>query len=193
MDEELTLQTLLEKLQSDDPFVRTDAWRAAGQVGAEALPDLARLVAEGELEISRAAKRAMWQIVRDAGRPGHDEARQATVAGLGEVFGEGDPPAQLKRDILWMLSELVHDAEVNVDIGTALLLDPDVGEDARAALQRVGGENAIAALQQGYEQASGSRKAAIACSLRKLGVEIDQPPCPKLKPTKETTVQPVSG
>lgn len=187
--EELTVEGLLQALQSSDPFVRRDAWLAAGRVGPTALPALARLAAEGELEVARAANRAMWQIVRYVGAPGREMARAATVTVLGELFSQ--LPTQLARDVLWMLSEIVQDWEIDQAIATALLLNPELGEDARMCLQRIGGENAVAVLEAGYARAEGDFKAAIACSLRRLGRDVPAPPCPKLRPRKETTFKPL--
>ncbi|NMC20850.1 MAG: hypothetical protein GYA33_10570 [Thermogutta sp.] len=188
--EELTVEALLKALQSSDPFVRRDAWLVAGGVGPTALPALARLAAEGELEVARAANRAMWQIVRYAGAPGREMVRSAAVAALGELLLSG-LPTQLARDVLWMLSEIIQDWEIDQSVGTALLLNPELGEDARMCLQRIGGENAVAVLKAGYARAEGDFQAAVACSLRRLGEDVPQPPCPKLQPRKTTSVKPV--
>lgn len=187
--EELTVETLVKALQSSDPFARRDAWSAAGPVGPTALPALARLAAEGDLEVARAANRAMWQIVRYAGAPGREMVRSAAVTALGELFSR--LPTQLARDVLWMLSEITQDWEIDQAIGTALLLNPELGEDARMCLERIGGENAVAVLQAGYARTEGEFQAAIACSLRRLGQDVPQPPCPKLQPRKSTSVRPV--
>ncbi|GAB4130578.1 HEAT repeat domain-containing protein [Thermopirellula anaerolimosa] len=193
--EEMTVESLLQALQSSDPFVRRDAWLAAGKVGPTALPALARLAAEGELEVARAANRAMWQIVRYAGAPGREMVRGATVTALGEVMGGLSPQrardVQLARDVLWMLSEIVQDWEIDQAIGISLLSNPELREDARMCLQRIGGENAVAVLKAGYTQAEGDFQAAVACSLRRLGQDVPTPPCPKLQPRKTTSVKPV--
>ena len=67
-----SLKNLISDIKDSDSHVRTKAWQAAGEVGAAAVRPLAKLVDEGEMEVSRAAKRAMWQIVRHVGRPGGD-------------------------------------------------------------------------------------------------------------------------
>jgi HEAT repeat protein len=189
--EELTVQKLVELLKSPDPFARRDAWLAAGPLGAAALRPLADLASEGELEISRAANRGMWQIVRYVGAPGREELRRPVVETLGEMLGDTRLPLQLRRDIVWMLSEIIKDEEIDQASALPLLLDADLGEDVRMALQRVAGPNAIGVLKAGFIQAQGEHKTAIACSLRKCGVAIDEPPCPKLVPRKTTTVKPV--
>lgn len=189
--EELTLSILIEKLKSEDPLVRRDAWLAAGPLGAQALRPLAELASDGELEVARAANRAMWQIVRYVGAPGRNDQRRAVVQTLVQIMKEGLWPVQLQRDIIWMLSEIIADDEIDHNGALQALLDYDLGEDARMALQRVGGPRAIAVLKAGYAVAYGDFKAAIACSLRKCGVAVEEPPCPKLVPRKQTKVKPV--
>lgn len=189
--EPLTIEKLLELLQSKDPFVRRDAWLAAGPLGAAALPKLADLAAQGELEISRAANRAMWQIVRYAGAPEREDQRRSVMESLGELMLDSNRPIQLRRDMVWMLSEIIKDEETDESIALGLLMDPELGEDIRMGLQRINGPRAVAVLKAGYAKAQGEFKTAIACSLRKCGVAVDEPPCPKLVPRKQTRVKPV--
>lgn len=193
MDEPLTLELLLARIQDKDDRRRAAARDAAGQVGAKAIRPLADVAASGELEIARSANRAMWKIVRTAGRPGAENERAATVAALIDVLGDGLLPVQLRRDVLWMLSEIIRDDEIDPEGAASLLDDPDLREDTRCALQRVPGERALAALKIGFERATGEFKAALACSLRARGVQVAEPPCPKLVPTKKTSVQPITG
>lgn len=189
--EPLTIEKLLELLQSKDPFVRRDAWLAAGPLGAAALPKLADLAAQGELEISRAANRAMWQIVRYAGAPEREDQRPSVMGSLGELMLDSNRPIQLRRDMVCMLSEIIKDEETDESIALGLLMDPELGEDIRMGLQRINGPRAVAVLKAGYAKAQGEFKTAIACSLRKCGVAVDEPPCPKLVPRKQTRVKPV--
>jgi len=191
MDEELTLDTLIAKIKDKDDKVRAAAWQGAGKVGANALKPLAAVAKEGELEVARAANRAMWQIVRYTGRPGAEEERKATVAGLIEVFTDEQLPAQLRRDVIWMLSEVVTNDEFDPAQAAEQFRNPDFRDDLRMALQRIPGDNAIAALKAGLEIVPDDFKPAIACSLRARGVDVPDVPCVKLKPTKQTAVKPV--
>jgi len=191
MDEELTLDTLIAKIKDKDDKVRAAAWQGAGKVGAKALGPLAAVAKEGELEVARAANRAMWQVVRYTGRPGAEEERKATVAGLIEVFTDEQLPAQLRRDVIWMLSEVVTNDEYDPAQAAEQLRNPDFRDDLRMALQRIPGDNAIAALKAGLEIVPDDFKPAIACSLRARGVDVPDVPCVKLKPTKQTSVKPV--
>jgi len=186
--EELTLDMLIARIKDKDPNVRTAAWRAAGPIGAPALAPLAKVVAEGELEVSRAAKRAMWQIVRHAGRPGANAERQQVVAALLPLLGN-DQPVEIRREVLWMVSELGTDE--SVEPVAALIGSADLREDARMVLQRIPGDKSLAALKAALAAAPADFKPNVACALRARGVEVPEVPCPKLVPTKQTSVKPV--
>jgi len=191
MDEDLTLDTLIAKIKDKDDKVRAAAWQAAGKVGAQALKPLSVVAKEGELEVSRAANRAMWQIVRYTGRPGAEDDRKATVAALIEVFTDEQLPVQLRRDAVWMLSEVITNDEYDPNQAAEMFKNPDFRDDLRMALQRIPGDNALAALKAGLEIVPDDFKPAIACSLRARGVDVPNVPCVKLKPTKQTSVKPV--
>ena len=189
--EELTLDALILKIKDKDDKVRAAAWQAAGKVGAQALKPLAGVAKDGELEVARAANRAMWQIVRYTGRPGADDERKATVAALIEVFTDEELPVQLRRDVVWMLSEIITNDEFNPADAAEMFKNAEFRDDMRMALQRIPGDNAIAALKAALEIVPDDFKPAIACSLRARGVEVPNVPCVKLKPTKQTKVKPV--
>lgn len=210
--EELTLDALLEKINSDDPEVRTDAWLAAGGVGASAVKPLAKIVTEAEaevarlqaegkkeqlaqpLEVGRAAKRGIWKIVRTVGAPGNAEAKDAVVAELIDLLGD-DQPASIRREVLWMLSEIGGEETVEAIRNIpGILENKELREDARCSVERIPGQAAIRALADGLEAAPDDFKLALAQSLRARGVEVDPEkyPCQKLVPTKQTSVKPVS-
>ncbi len=188
--EELTLDTLIAKIKDKDDKVRAAAWQAAGPVGAAAIRPLAGVVKDSELEVSRAANRAIWQIVRHSGRPGAAEEKKTAIEALIEVFQDEQQPVQLRRDVAWMFSEILDDEAIDPPSAAKFLGDPDLREDVRAALQRIGGPNAIAALKAGLETVPDDFKPSLACGLRALGVDVPNVPCQKLKPTKKTNVKP---
>lgn len=179
---------LIAKIKSDDPDVRTKAWLGAGEVGAPALKPLAAVVTDGELEVSRAAKRAMWRIVRHAGRPQASGEAAAVSAALIGLLAE-DQPAAIQREVMWMLSEIAGDEAVAPL--AARLADEDLYEDARMVLQRIPGEKSLAALKVGLGTVPAECRINIAQSLRARGVEVPGLPCQKLVPTKKTSVRPV--
>ena len=124
-------------------------------------------------------------------RPGAEDERKATVAALIEVFTDEQLPVQLRRDVIWMLSEVITNDEYDPAQAAEQFKNPDFRDDLRMALQRIPGDNAIAALKAGLEIVPDDFKPAIACSLRARGVEVPNVPCVKLKPTKQTKVKPV--
>ncbi len=192
--EELTLDALLKGIKSDDPDVRTEAWLAAGQVGAPALAPLAKIVADGELEVSRAAKRAMWKIVRTVGAPGEGDGKAAAETELTGLLGEGQPDS-VRREVLWMLSEIGGEKTIDaIREMPDVLENKAIREDARCCVQRIPGQAAVDALAEGLEASEDEFQLALAQSLRARGVEVDTQkyPCKKLVPTKETSVKPVS-
>ncbi len=193
--EELTLDALLERIKSDDPDVRTAAWLAAGNVGAPAIQPLAEIMAKGELEVSRAAKRAMWKIVRTVGAPGRDACKASVEAELIRLLAEGQPDA-IRREALWMLSEIGGEKTIEAirDIPN-ILENKAIREDARCCVERIPIQAAVEALKEGLEAAPPDFALALAQSLRARGVEVDKEkyPCQKLVPTKQTKVQPVEG
>lgn len=192
--DELTLTELLERLQSDDPNVRTDAWQAASDVGPQALTSLAKLMVEGELEVGRAAKRGMWKIVRTAGAPGNDAYQKEAEQALIGLVGNGQPDA-VRREVFWMLSEIGGDDTVeairNIE---GILENKALRDDARCCVQRIPTQYAIDTLQEALEAAPPDAQPLIAQALRKRGVKLSEAkyPCQKLVPTKETEVEPVS-
>ena len=224
--EELTLKTLLAGINSDDPDQRTQAWLAAGAVGAPAVKPLAALMndtapeverlaeevrklqadkapkkvvtakqkeLEQPLEVGRAAKRAIWKIVRHVGRPGADREKRAVVAELIGLLGPAQPAA-VRREAMWMLSEIGGDETVHaLRQHPEILDDKELREDARCAVERIPGEAALQALKDALDRAPEDFKINIAQSLRARGVEVPGLPCQKLVPTRKTSAQPVSG
>jgi hypothetical protein len=140
------------------------------------------------LEVARAAKRGLWKIVRHVGRPGAKDEKMAVAAELIPLLGE-DQPTSVRREVLWMLSE-IGDGKSVTPIA-ALLSSKELREDARMVLQRIPDKRAVRALRAGLEAAPEDFKHNIAHSLRQRGVEVAGLACVKLVPTKKTSVQPL--
>lgn len=203
---DMTVDKLLTQLQSRDPEERTQAWLAAGPLGAKAIPQLMELImkceaevaelkAQGKnkelaypLEVGRAAKRAVWKIVRTVGAPdAAPEAKQAVEEVLIGYIRAGLPD-QLRRDVLWMLSEIGSDRTVRAIVDLpGILQDTAIRDDARACVQRIATPYAIEMLKLGLEEAQDDFRLAIAESLRVLGVAVDPEryPSRKLVPKPE--------
>jgi hypothetical protein len=183
MDDKLTGKRLIAAIQSSDANIRTHAWLRAGEAGAEALQPLAHIVAAGDLEISRAALRAMWRITRDAGARGAP-SRDATTAALLKLLGE-DQPTLVRREALWMVSEIAEGVRAAESVA-ALLHHKELGEDSRLVLERLPGDEAVQALQVAFRAApEEASRYALAHSLRKRGVEVAGYPTKKLHPSRE--------
>ena len=189
--EELTLDKLLAAIKSDDVQTRADAVLAAGPLGAKAIKPLANIVATGDLEVGRAAKRAMWKIVRCVGAPGVGEKKDV-VAELVDLIATGQP-ASVRREAFWMLSEIGSDETIEaIREMPEILDDKEMREHARCCLERIPTDAAVDLLEEGLEEAPEDFKIALAQSLRARGVEVskDTYPCRKLVPTKQTKVEP---
>ena len=179
-----SVENLIAAIKSPDDSVRGPAWQGAAAAGPAAIPPLAALMTDPAFEVARSAKRALWRIVRHAGRPGAASEAQAVVAKLVPLLKTATAPA--RREALWMLSEIGGD-EVIAPMA-ALLADPEAREDARCALMRFAGDKATAAFQSAFSAAPEEFKFALAESLRKRGAKVDGYPSQRLVPNRKTTV-----
>jgi hypothetical protein len=146
------------------------------------------LIADKDIEVSRAGKRALWKIVRHAGRPRAREERNAVVTEVISLLGDYQPTS-VRREALWMLSEI--SGRTSIKPIAAMLSNKELREDARMVLERIPGRQSVAALKKGLKAASKDFKLNIAQSLRKRGVKVDGHACVKLVPTKKTNVKPL--
>lgn len=179
---------LIAKIKDEDAEVRTEAWLGAGEAGAAAVEPLAAVMADRELEVARAAKRALWKIVRHVGRPKAGRQKKAVEAELVGLLNDGQP-VSVRREVLWMLSEIGK--KESVEPVAALLSNKELREDARMVLERIPIKRAVKALKEGFEAAPEDFKPNIAQSLRKRGAEVRGYPCVKLVPKKKTNVKPI--
>jgi len=181
----MTVDELVAGIRSDDEGTRTETWQAAPTVGADAVVPLVELSSDSNLEVARAAMRGLWAVVRDAGRPESDARRVEVVAVL-TPYTEPSHAEQLRRDVVWMLSEIGDDA--TVPLLASLLSDDALREDARMALERIPGEASLTALRNGLETAPDAAKPPIAHSLRVRGEVVADIPDTKLVPEHATSV-----
>jgi HEAT repeat protein len=175
---------LVAEIQSPDENARAAAWQGAGPLGAPAVQPLAKVMAHSDFEIARAAKRALWKIVRHAGSPRAGKVRKAVQAELVSLLRSA--PLPVRREALWMLSEIGDDGAVGPLAG--VLGDAEVREDARCALERVPGAKASRALEHSLTTAPEDFRPALANSLRVRGRKVAGYPSRKLAPVKQTTV-----
>jgi len=182
------VEELMAGIRDDNDKVRTEAWLSAGKVGAAAVKPLAKVMTDENLEVARAAKRAVWKIVRHSGRPGAGNEKRAVVGKLVELLGD-EQPVPVRREVLWMLSEIGNRRSIKPI--AALLSNRELREDARMVLQRIPSKGAVGALRAGLKVAPEDFKLNIAQSLRQRGVKVRELPCVKLVPTKKTNVKPL--
>lgn len=185
----MTTTELIERIKGGDETLRGQAWQNAGPVGAKAVKPLAEIMANGEMEPARAAKRALWNIVRYAGRPKAGDEKEAVTAQLLPLLASGNP--NVRREFVWMLSE-IGDDEAVAPLG-ALLDDKELREDARAALQRIPGSKALRPLKLALRSGPADYRPAIAVSLRARGEKVAGYPNEKLLPSKRTEVKPLAA
>ncbi len=176
------------KVRNKDDKVRAEALLNAGGVGAPAVKSLAKVMADKDIEVSRAGKRALWKIVRHAGRPRARDEKKAVITELVGLLGD-DQPTSVRREVLWMLSEIC--GRTSIKAIAALLSNKELREDARMVLQRIPGKQSLAVLKRRLKAAPKDFKLNIAQSLRQRGVKVRGLACVKLVPTKKTNVQPL--
>lgn len=170
----------------DAKAARRPSWSAVETMD---ISPLAWTMGTGDQRVSRKAKRTMLLIVRSAGRPGADARRRKVAADLAGLCRNEKLPTNVKRDILWMLSEVAD--EDAVDVVAKLLSNTALREDARMVLERIPGEKSLAVLKTAMADASDDFKPNLAQSLRKRGVKVSGWPCQKLTPVKQTEFKPV--
>jgi len=181
---------LLEDIQSQDPARRSAAWQSTHESGAAVVVPLTGLLTHDEVEVVRAARRGLEHLVRHAGRPGAESERAAVEERLIGVLG-AHPPVAVQRDVLWLLSEA--GSELAVPRIAVLLADPELRDDARMALERIPGDDAVQALQAALQTAPEAFQPALAQSLHARGVPLPNVPNVKLVPEAQTSVQPVQA
>jgi len=188
--ESAAAEELITKIRDKNDKVRAEAMLGAGKVGAPAVKPLADVMATADdFEVARAARRAMWQITHTVGRPDADDERKAAVAALIPLAG-GSLPVNVRREVLWMISELAGDEAV--EPVAAVLKEKELREDARMVLQRLPGDKSLAALKAGLDAAPEDFKPNIAESLRARGVEVSGIPDEKMIPRKKTELKALS-
>lgn len=183
----MTVEELLAAIRSAQPESRTAAWTQAGSVGPQALGPLAELLTHSDHEVARAATQAMWKITRTVGAPGAAD-KSAALSQLVALLADAQPPV-VRREVLWMLSE-IGDASC-VPAMSRALLDTQLHDDGRMALERIPGPESHAALQEAFERAPEALKYPLAQALRKRGATVAGYACQKLVPQRETTVRPL--
>ena len=182
------VEELITRIKSKDENVRTQAWLTAGKVGVPAIRPLTETMICEDREAALAARRALGQIVVNAGRPGAGDEAKAVAAELVAQLRD-DRPLQVRREVVWLVSEIGGDDAVGAV--ASLLGNGELREDARCSLQRIPGEKSLAALRTALESSPEEFRPALAAALRARGVAVSGYPSQKLVPTRPTAVKPV--
>ncbi len=126
----------LKEVASPNPHVRYTAWRFASRRGAGAVVPLGDLCASEDQGVAKAARGALQEVALYAGRPGaEDEARAVSERLL--LLTDASRPRSVRAHALHLLG-FVADKRSTAPIAR-LLGDPEVGEEARMALERIPG------------------------------------------------------
>jgi len=129
----------------------------------------------------------MWKITRTVGAPGATD-KSAAIRALLALLSD-TRPIVVRREVLWMLSE-IGDAACVPTISRSLL-DAALCDDGRMALERIPGPESLAALQAAFDRAPDALKYPLAQALRNRGATVAGYECQKLVPQRETTVRPL--
>jgi hypothetical protein len=179
-NEPLTVDALIAMIKDHSDKVRADGWEQAGKVGAAAVKPLAAVMTSGDAdrEVALAARRALWRIVHYVGRPGGEKELAAVLPELHGLLADAWPEA-LRREVLWMLSE-IGGAE-SVPAIAACLKSSELLEDARSALERIPDEESLIALKVALMTVPERYRSHITQSLRARGVELSAERYPNQK------------
>jgi HEAT repeat protein len=178
------LDDFIGRIRNLDDAVRGPAWQEAASMGAPAVKQLAPIMQDADFEVARSARRALWKIVRHAGRPGAAKEARAVSRELSALLPHA--PSATRRELLWMLSEIGTDEAIPAM--ATLLSDAEVRMDAQCAIMRLPGRQATAALKKAFGGAPEDFKYALADALRKRGESVKGYPSQKRVPSRPTTV-----
>ncbi len=175
---------IVAALKGKDDKQRAEAIHSAPAIGAPVVPAIAPLLGDANVEVRRAARRALEGTVHHAARTGIGKEAGAVETAL--IAALGSDSVAVRREVLWLLSEVGGDA--SVPAVSALLGNPELREDARCVLQRIPGRKSLNALKDALKTVPADFKPNVAESLRKRGEKVSGYPSQRLVPTKKTAV-----
>ncbi len=161
------LQETLKQLKSDDMNERYRAWDAAGPLGAKAVAPLAELMKQDVTTIGKAGKMALQNVVNYAGRSGAEAEAKAVTVELMKVASSAYP-RPIRGDALYWVG-LIGGPDAIPGL-VKLLNDRIIREDARTALERIPGEQSLAALKAAAASGATDFRKNIEQSIRNRGL-----------------------
>jgi hypothetical protein len=152
----------LSEIASDNPELRFAAWRRAGEMNPDVIPELAKLAAAGDAGVTKAAREAIATITHSVGKKNSDGRRPAVVKQLLSV-ASSTSPVPVRAHVLRLLS-LVAD-ERAVPAIARWIHHPELAEEVVFCLERIPGTAANKALVDAYAKAGADLKARILAAL----------------------------
>jgi HEAT repeat protein len=149
-----TKEQFLSDIQSDSPDTRFAAWRAAGEVDPEVIPELGRLAASERPGVAKAAREALQTLVH---------ARQGAVAKQVLTL-TGTAYTLPVRALAFRLLSLIG-GEDAVPAVARFLRDTELREEAVFCLERIPGAVSIKALAGAYKDVPDDFKPRILAAL----------------------------
>jgi HEAT repeat protein len=162
------LKETLEQLKSEDMKVRNAAMEAAGPLGPTAVAPLAELMKLDVRTSGRDAKLALQNVVNYSGRPGAETEAKAVTAELLKVASSANHPRFIRGDALCWVGYIGGPDAIPALV--KLLDDRVIREDARTALERIPGEQSLAALKKAESAGATDFRKNIQQSIRNRGL-----------------------
>lgn len=162
------MDQLVGAIAGGDEIARSEARQLLPRYGVEPLPNLLPLLSHENQSVSAAAYNTIEDIVNEAGAPGREEQR---VVARDLLLAEMDGASpQLTRKLMRLLPFALAEGD-DVSAIARLLDDPDMREDARAALLHAGTHESAKALLAKLSKAD----ATFACAVLDALAVIQEP------------------
>ncbi len=161
--QEPTVGSLLGQIQHGDTSARVTAVKQSLLVGHKAIVSLGEVMCGEDAAAAKTAWEAVKAISYHTSRPGAGAERADAAKRLGDIAASSKPRSVRAKAIA--LIGAIGAAE-SVPMLAKLLLDAELREDARMALERIPGKTSEAALKAAQDGAPDEFKAAIELSFR---------------------------
>ena len=146
-------EKFLAEIRDKNADVRYRAWSHAGEMDAEVIPELAKLLEDGEPGVRRAAEEALKTMVHAVGKDRTAPKRRAVVMQLIGLTADGTP--EWTRTIALRHLSLIGGVET-VPAAARLLFNTDLQEEAVFCLERIPGNAATEALLEALPEVNTS-------------------------------------
>ena len=155
-------KTFLSDIASADPQVRFAAWRAAGGVSPDAIPELGKLAGSNDPGVAKAAREALTTMTHAVGKDAKAPGRAAVVGGL-LALTRDSYSTPTRAHAYRMLSNIAGE-DVVPEVAKGLRA-PEVNEEAMFCLERIQGTQATKAIAAAYKDADDAFKPRILAAL----------------------------